>query len=225
MKKLIPVLKKCMLFTQLNEMMIESLLNFLNYSIVDYKKGTTIAFEDDLCDALAIVISGTIELQNLYPSGKVVTITEMSESDIFGEALLFSKFNHYPITITTSTKASVMYIKKEDMVHGLTHHPILLQNFLGLLSNKLFMLNTKVKVLSLDTIRQKIVSFLLEQYKIQGNMKLKIGLSRKRMAEHMAVQRPSLSRELIKMKEEGLIEYDKHFIEIVDIEALEMEII
>ncbi len=45
------------------------------------------------------------------------------------------------------------------------------------------------------------------------------------MAEHMGIQRPSLSRELIKMKEDGLIEYDKKIIEILDIVGIEDEII
>ncbi len=118
-----------------------------------------------------------------------------------------------------------MFINKENIVHGLMHHPILLENFLSLLSNKLLMLNRKVKVLSSDSIRQKICTFLIKEYKVQKNTKLHIPLSRKAMAEHMGIQRPSLSRELIKMKEDGLIEYDKKIIEILDIVGIEDEII
>jgi DNA-binding transcriptional regulator LsrR (DeoR family) len=40
------------------------------------------------------------------------------------------------------------------------------------------------------------------------------------MAEHMGIQRPSLSRELIKMRKEGIIEFDKKVIIIKDIRAL-----
>jgi len=40
------------------------------------------------------------------------------------------------------------------------------------------------------------------------------------MAEHMGIQRPSLSRELSRMREEGIIEFDKKTIIIKDMEAL-----
>lgn len=45
-------------------------------------------------------------------------------------------------------------------------------------------------------------------------------MSKKDWAEKLGVQRPSLSRELIKMKEEGLIDYDKEKIFIKDINAI-----
>jgi len=40
------------------------------------------------------------------------------------------------------------------------------------------------------------------------------------MAEHMGIQRPSLSRELSRMREEGIIEFDKEFIVIKDLDDL-----
>jgi Mn-dependent DtxR family transcriptional regulator len=41
------------------------------------------------------------------------------------------------------------------------------------------------------------------------------------MAELINIPRPSLSRELIRMKEEGLIDFYKNRFKIVDIKALE----
>ena len=45
-------------------------------------------------------------------------------------------------------------------------------------------------------------------------------LSRLKMSEHLGIQRPSLSRELSRMREEGIIEFDKEFIVLKDLEAL-----
>ncbi|HER24410.1 MAG TPA: helix-turn-helix domain-containing protein [Candidatus Atribacteria bacterium] len=61
----------------------------------------------------------------------------------------------------------------------------------------------KVKMLSLENIRKKIENFLVEEYKKRRSNIIKVSLSRKEIAEHMGIQRPSLSRELIKMKKEG----------------------
>ncbi len=83
------------------------------------------------------------------------------------------------------------------------------------------MLNKRITNLSQDSIRKKIANYLLEEYKNQGSTTLNIPLTRKRMAELLNIPRPSLSRELGAMKDEGIIQLDKNIIEIVDIQLLE----
>ena len=221
---LIDIVGKSMLFRNLDEDQIQHLLNFIGFSEKTYSREESIVLEDDVCDSLGIVLKGRIELQTIFPNGNVITHMDLEKSDVFGEALLFSKFNKYPVHIQSITQSKVLFIKKDKLMHGLLHHPILLQNFLTLLSTKLFVMNNKVKILSLDTIRKKVAYFLIEQYKIQKSLKIKCSLSRKQMAEHLAVQRPSLSRELIKMKEDGLIEFDEKDFVITDLEDLEAEL-
>jgi CRP-like cAMP-binding protein len=221
---LIDVLKKSVLFRNFNEEQIKHIVNFFQYKIVEYSKGQTIILEDDHCDSLGIILEGRVELQTIFGNGNVITHLELAVSDIFGEALLFSKHNNYPVYVQAATNAKIMFVSKEKLMHGLLHHPLLLQNFLALLSNKLYVMNNKVKVLSLDSIRKKVSYFLLQQYKQQKNTFIKCILNRKQMAEHLAVQRPSLSRELIKMKEDGLIDFeDKNFI-ILDLDRLEEQL-
>jgi CRP-like cAMP-binding protein len=95
-----------------------------------------------------------------------------------------------------------------------------MENFLELLSNKLLILNKKVKMLSLESIRKKIENFLMEEYKKQGSNIIKVSLSRKEMAEHMGIQRPSLSRALIKMRDAGIIDFNREVIIIKDMASL-----
>lgn len=219
------LVSKCILFRNLRPENIDALLRFLDHKIVSYEKNSLIAQEGDFCDSIGIVLNGKLELQTIYPSGKVSTLTQLTEGNTFGEAILFASYTEYPQSITSVSKSDILFIKRNEVVHMLTHHPIVLENFLTLMSNKLIMLNRKVKILSLDTIRQKICNFLIKEYKLQNNLRIQVKLSRKHMAEHMAVQRPSLSRELIKMEQEGLIKYDKDTITILDLDLLEMELL
>jgi CRP-like cAMP-binding protein len=96
-----------------------------------------------------------------------------------------------------------------------------MENFLELLSDRLLMLNKKLKMLTMENIRQKIVNFLSDEYKKQKSLNIKVPLSRLEMAEHMGIQRPSLSRELSKMREEGIIEFDKEYIVVKDLATLD----
>ncbi|MPN38896.1 hypothetical protein SDC9_186421 [bioreactor metagenome] len=90
-----------------------------------------------------------------------------------------------------------------------------------LLSSKILNLNKKVTELSLETLRQKIIFYLLQLYKEQKTLKLKLPISKKSLAEYLGVQRPSLSRELINMKNEGLISMEKDLVHVLDLETLQ----
>ena len=46
-------------------------------------------------------------------------------------------------------------------------------------------------------------------------------MSRKNLAEHLGVQRPSLSREFVNMKNDGLIDFSKNLVEIKNLEGIE----
>ena len=213
-------LKRCILFKDMQHEDLSNFLNLSNYTIKKYSKGNVVVIEDSRCEELGILLEGLLEAQALYPSGKLLTLTRLKPVEIFGEAVLFSKMNKFPATIGAIKDSKIMFIKKENLINCLTNCHKFTENFLELLSNKLLILNKKVKMLSLGSIRQKIGNFLMEEYKKKGSNVIKVSLSRKEMAEHMGIQRPSLSRELIKMREEGIIEFDKKVIIIKDMRAL-----
>ncbi|MEA4825370.1 MAG: cyclic nucleotide-binding domain-containing protein, partial [Clostridium sp.] len=80
----------CTLFKGFTEDEINNILSNTNYKVTNFKKGETIALEDDPISSIGIVLEGSIEVQKNYPSGKIVTINRMGKGNIFGEAIIFS---------------------------------------------------------------------------------------------------------------------------------------
>ncbi|MCD6436399.1 MAG: Crp/Fnr family transcriptional regulator, partial [Clostridiales bacterium] len=158
---MIDILKKSLLFKEFSTQSIEHILDFMGTNLIEYSKNETIFLEDDLCDSIGIVISGSIELQTIFANGKVITHLELDSSDVFGEGLLFSSKNLYPINIQSKQNSKILFIYKDNLMRGLLHDPILMQNFLLLLSDKLYYMTGKVKLLSLTTLRKKIAMYLL----------------------------------------------------------------
>lgn len=200
---------------------IEKLLAKIEYTPRKYSKGEVIAIEELDCSKIGIVIDGNVEVQKTFSSGKVITLGILRESDIFGEVIIFSNRNTYPATITASSSTSVMFISKEDILKLCNIFPMFLKNFMSLLSDKILMLNKKLKNISYETIRQKISSYILEEYHQQKNLKIYLNCTRKEMADQLGIPRPSLSRELINMKKDNLIDFNKNLIFIKDIDSLE----
>lgn len=214
-------LNKCVLFNNLKISEIKEILNSIIYIIKNYKKNEVIAVENDNCDSIGIILAGNIEIHKPFPSGKVVTINHFSTGNIFGEALVFSDRHIYPATIISSNNSEVMYIKREDIVNMMAKNPILIHNFMGVLSNRILMLNNRLTNLSYDTLRKKIANILLLEYNRQKSSFIILPYSRKKMAELLNIPRPSLSRELVNMKEEGIIDFYKNKVKILDVKKLE----
>jgi CRP-like cAMP-binding protein len=73
----------------------------------------------------------------------------------------------------------------------------------------------KVDVMSKRTIREKLLAYLSIQAQVQGSRYFEIPLGRVELAEYLCVDRSALTRELAKMKEDGLIDYDKNCFRIL----------
>ena len=221
MERHIEQLLKCVLFTDISKEDIVNILGIIPYRVLNYKKGEIVAIEGHICDSLGIILQGTVGIQKIFPSGQVTTINNFGEGNIFGEAPIFSGNHRYPATITATEYTEIMYIKEADIISLLKLNDRILSNFLFLLSNRIIMLSQRITNLSQDTIRKKIATFLLSEYKKQGNTFLTFSYTRKEMAELLNIPRPSLSRELVNMKRDNIIDFDKNIIKILNIDLLE----
>ena len=70
------------------------------------------------------------------------------------------------------------------------------------------------------SIRQKISNYILDEYKKQNSHLININMTKQKLAETLGIPRPSLSRELINMKDIGIIDYYKDTIKILDLDSL-----
>lgn len=221
MDKYLSTLKVCYLFKDINEDEINQLLHNVECKVNSYSKGEIIATEEEDCSKIGIVIEGAVEVQKIYVSGKIVTIDKLNIGNTFGEAIIFSNTNKYPATVMSSNSSKVLFIHKKDIIRLYSMEEKILNNFMSILSNKILMLNKKVKNMSYKTLRQKIAGFIFDEYKKQGSNTINLPYSRKETAEYLGIPRPSLSRELIKMKEEGTLDFYKNTIKILNMALLE----
>lgn len=215
-----PLLKKFDLFKNISLKDINHLFTKDLYKIKNYKKNSVIYFQNEKCTSFDIILKGTILVQGIDSKGNVLTISDFTVGDVLGENLLFSHKNHYPMTVLTKTDAVILHIKK-DLILKLCQVDInFLNNFLNSICDKTLILTDKIKSLSMKTIRQCITDFLIYESYSQNSRRVKLELTKKELAEKFGIHRPSLSRELNKMRRDGIIKYDAHSITIIDLEAL-----
>jgi len=92
-----------------------------------------------------------------------------------------------------------------------------LRAFLGLLSDKTLYVSGILHNLAHKSIRDMIITFLKTEHIRQKSSVIKLSITKQELSEKFGVQRPSLSRELKKMRNDGLVEYDAKSITIRDL--------
>ena len=175
----------------------EEIIDFFKdtyYQIKSFSQNDIIAIEGDECVAIGIVLSGSIDIKRML-SNKVIQMTSFGP----GQILFISRENFKQFTYT---------------------HPDFLEMFLRDLSNKILTLNKSIERLSYNSIRQKISNYILDEYNKQNSHLININMTKQKLAETLGIPRPSLSRELINMKDSGIIDYYKDTIKILDLDQL-----
>lgn len=224
MEEIIKTIKKNQLFIGLSDEGIRNVLKEIKYYIKTYSKGEIIAHEDDECRSLALVLFGTVEIQRLYSNGKYIVLSRLLEGDVFGEALVFSKSKTYPATVIALSECKVLFINKEDVLKICSYEEKVLENFISLLSDKVFILNSKIKSISFKSLRQKVINYILNEIKEQKSNSIILNNTKEEIASLLGIPRPSLSRELISLRDLGYIEFDRKIIRVLDVESLEEEL-
>ena len=186
---------------------------FRKYSMtsVTYNKGDLLALKNDPVQAIGIIESGEVVIEE---DG-----LKKLPGTTFGETLLFSSTSKYSSNIIATTTTQVLYLKKEELLSALTTYTKLLQNYLSLLSQQAQHLGEHLQLLSQASIRDKIIAYVKSKY--QGDIKIPIGMTKERLAIYLNVKRPSLSRELIYMRMDGILSTDRKNFHVLDPSILE----
>lgn len=83
--------------------------------------------------------------------------------------------------------------------------------------------NRQIELLTIGNLRQRVASYLLEaRHENGGNAEIKLDMNREELAAYLNTTRPSLSRMLLQMQEEGILELpSRNRIRILDEKKLQ----
>ncbi|MBE6050646.1 MAG: Crp/Fnr family transcriptional regulator [Clostridium sp.] len=221
MKFMIEKLLKNQLFKNMKIEEVEAISEKIRFYKTIYKKGDIIAHEEDECTSIGLILEGSVQIERIYSNGNGIILQTLRKGNVFGEALVFSSFRSYPATVVAAENCEIVFIKRSEMLNLCLSEERILENFTALLSDKIFMLNAKVKSISFKSLKERVINFIIEKSREQNSLNIKLKGSKEAIAQYLGMPRPSFSRELIKLRDEGIISFDRNSIKILDFELLE----
>ena len=210
---------KSPLFDGIQPSDMKSMLHCIGYRIRNFSKGEIIAFEGENLKHISIVLSGSVDMVKEDLWGNKTMLVRMRQDALFGETFACGDDNLSVVTFVVSEDAKIMFMPFSRVMHSCTmaceFHHRLIENMVKVIANKNRDLMQKVDVVSKRTIREKLLAYLSIQSQQQNSRYFVSPLGRVELAEYLCVDRSALTRELAKMKEEGLIDYDKNCFRIL----------
>jgi len=220
----IGIIQESPLFYGIKSDEVMSMLQCLTPKIQSYNKNECIVNSGETLDRFGIVLEGEAIIVKENADGNRVIISVVKKGDLFGEMLVFSSHKVWPVTVRVQASCKVLFLTNSDLIarcgKNCSWHISMLQNFMKVISDKSLMLNKKVEYLSIKSVRGKICTYLLEHYQNAKNNTIILPLKRNELADFLNVSRPSMSREMCQMRDEGIIDFHLSTFRIKDIEAL-----
>lgn len=228
MENLNNILKKSILFENISEEEINDIVKISKSEVISIRKDEYLFYQEENSKYLFILLDGIVQIERVDSNGKRMIMNRFDEiGTMFAEVYIYFSDKIYDYSCVAIKNAKVFAIPKEFFLNidDLTqkYNYKLTQNMLKILSRKAFFLNQKVLILSSFTLRQKIASYLLQRVRESGlkNESLNLIFKREELADFIGTTRPSLSREMLLMQDDGIIELDKNTFKVIDLEKLQ----
>ena len=135
----------------------------------------------------------------------------------FAESLCFLGTKESPVYIFASEDSDLLWLSTAALFSdpGDTFLAELQQRFTAALAVKALTMNNRIQVLSKLSLRGKLTAYFTELAAAQGSNVIRLPMNRDDTAAYIGANRSALSRELARMKAEGLIDYWKNEVRIL----------
>ena len=219
MKKYIPVLKRTKLFSGVGEEDIASLLSCLGARKKEYKKGEYILCEGEHISDVFILVEGKIHIQKDDYWGNRSILSVISVGEMFGEGYAAPESGALLNDVVAVEDSSVIFFDVKRILttcsSACRFHNMIVQNMFFAISDKNRRLVQKLGHMSGRTTRAKLISYLSEEAKRQGSSAFTVPFNRQQLADYLCVDRSAMSNELCKMRDEGMIKFEKSRFELM----------
>lgn len=213
------IISKSKIFDNIKKEDIGNMLNCLSAVERKYEKGEYILRTGDVINSVFMVAEGKIHILKEDYWGNQSIIAEAKEGELFGE--VYACMGNIPLQVNAAAVKDSVIIEL-DINKVLTvcssaceFHSRLIRNLISVIAEKNLNLTNKLECMSQRTIRDKIMSYLSMESQKNKNSKFDIPFNRQQLADFLSVDRSAMSKEMCKMRDEGIIKFNKNHFELI----------
>ena len=213
MMQYIPVLKRTRLFTGISENELASMLTCLDARLREYKKGEYVFRQGEHSSYITVLVDGDLHIQRDDYWGNRAIVNCIAVGEMFGESYIAPESGALLNDVAAVEDSAVIFFDVKRIItvcsSACRFHSMVVQNLFFAISEKNRMLVQKLRHISKRSTREKLISYLSEEAKKQNSSSFIIPFNRQQLADFLSVDRSAMSNELCRMRDEGLLEFNK----------------
>lgn len=211
-------LRHCILFRNMTDEEIRSALAAVSARRASYARRAVIGQDGDPLEEVALILSGNLHLTHADAAGNSNLTDVLGPGDTLGVLNAVGGYRLHS-TITAATAAEVLFFRVDKLLRAnrLTDPGQIrfVQNLTLAVAQKAQRLTKKLEDSIRRTTRERLQDYLSAQYHKAGSRTFVIPLNRQDLADFLFVDRSAMSNELCKMRDEGLLKFEKSRFELL----------
>jgi len=203
----IEILKNLALFKGLDDEELIEIEKYLS-DVKTYEAKEIIFTIGDEINYFGILLRGQVDLSLEDVFGNKAILSKLTGPALFAESVLIKDVGEIPLSVMATCDSEVVFFDYKAYKSSDARSLIKVQdNLIKILAGKNLFMRDKLNLLSLPSSRAKILYFLSSEARKRKSKYFTIDFNISELAQFMNLNRSSLSRELSKLKKEGLIDY------------------
>lgn len=193
-----------------------------NLRVKRFARRETVIQKGSPGDSLLFLLSGKLQVVDVTEDGRIIGLRMLSEGDFFGEIAVIQASTRSASVIALS-EVLVAFLPSETTLHLFSHSPSVANHMLHRLAEKIQQDSQFRSLLSIHNTSKRIYTFLeLMKEKKPGNLEVVENLpTHQDIASMINTSRETVTRTLLVLVQQGIIQKDLHRLIIRDPEALQ----
>ena len=213
-KVFIPNFMDIPLFQGLEREEISEVLQRFHALIKHFPKSDYIYLAGDCVENLCVVLEGTVQMIKEDIWGEKSIIANLGAGSVFAENFLGRLGDRSVVSYFVASDSEILMLPLGRALYDVSApskaSQRLMCNIVSVLADNNTRLIEKTEILCKKTLRSKILAYLEQEARNQGSRQFTIPFNRTDLANYLDADRSALTRELARMKEEGLVDYNKN---------------
>ena len=185
-----------------------------------FARGAALFREGERADGMHIVLRGVVKVVRFAPDGREMVLHLVRKGNTIGEAAMFQK-GTFPASAVAVDDVETLFLPADALFTLVTENPEMALRMLAALSLRLRMFAHKLAAQGQGGAACRLATYLLHRRQIGGGDCIRLGVSREVLANLLGLARETLSRQLSRFSEAGLVELRGKDIVILDVPALQ----
>jgi CRP/FNR family transcriptional regulator len=189
-----------------------------------FSTGELLFSEGEPCNGLHIIARGKVRLFKTSVNGREQVLSVNVSGESVAEIPVFDG-GPYPASAVALEETEIVFISRRDFSAYCLEHPEVALKVLAVVGARLRNLVGIIEELSFTTIRQRLISVLLKLAESDGKktargIEFQLPASHQQLANQLGTVRELISRNLMRLQAEGLLDVDARQIVVKDVKGL-----